>query len=128
MSWRILSGGLSADRLERCNWNQTEAAEYFRIPLSTLNQKIKRLNIEVRKRNRESEALPPPSLFAQNLESRRLRVGPKVSLQAEKSHFPAFVSRKVFKTLDFKEPEMEKPGDGRAVLALKLILSSVSSG
>jgi DNA-binding NtrC family response regulator len=42
-----------ADRLERCNWNQTEAAEYFRIPLSTLNQKIKRLNIEVRKRTRE---------------------------------------------------------------------------
>jgi DNA-binding NtrC family response regulator len=42
-----------ADRLERCNWNQTDAAEYFRIPLSTLNQKIKRLSIEVRKRNRE---------------------------------------------------------------------------
>jgi DNA-binding NtrC family response regulator len=42
-----------ADRLERCNWNQTEAAEYFRIPLSTLNQKIKRLNIEVKKRSRE---------------------------------------------------------------------------
>ncbi len=42
-----------ADRLERCNWNQTEAAEYFRIPLSTLNQKIKRLSIEVRRRHRE---------------------------------------------------------------------------
>lgn len=42
-----------ADRLERCNWNQTEAAEYFRIPLSTLNQKIKRLNVEVRRRHRE---------------------------------------------------------------------------
>ncbi len=42
-----------SDRLERCNWNQTEAAEYFRIPLSTLNQKIKRLTIEIRKRNRE---------------------------------------------------------------------------
>jgi len=42
-----------ADRLERCNWNQTEAAEYFRIPLSTLNQKIKRLSIEVKKRVRE---------------------------------------------------------------------------
>src|ERR1700742_1683752 len=39
-----------ADRLERCNWDQTDAAEYFRIPLSTLNQKIKGLNIEVRKR------------------------------------------------------------------------------
>src|ERR1700733_11125515 len=41
-----------SDRLERCHWNQTEAAEYFRIPLSTLNQKIKRLNVEIRKRNR----------------------------------------------------------------------------
>ncbi|MHB8301234.1 MAG: sigma-54-dependent transcriptional regulator [Acidobacteriaceae bacterium] len=38
------------DRLEHCNWNQTEAAEYFRVPLSTLNQKIKRLNIEIRKK------------------------------------------------------------------------------
>ncbi len=42
-----------ADRLERCHWNQTEAAEYFKIPLSTLNQKIKRLNVEVRKRTRD---------------------------------------------------------------------------
>ncbi len=42
-----------ADRLERCHWNQTEAAEYFRIPLSTLNQKIKRLNVEVKKRGRD---------------------------------------------------------------------------
>jgi DNA-binding NtrC family response regulator len=42
-----------SDRLERCNWNQTEAAEYFRIPLSTLNQKIKRLSVEVRRRHRE---------------------------------------------------------------------------
>ena len=42
-----------ADRLERCHWNQTEAAEYFRIPLSTLNQKIKRLNVEVKKRTRD---------------------------------------------------------------------------
>jgi DNA-binding NtrC family response regulator len=41
------------DRLERCNWNQTESAEYFRIPLSTLNQKIKRLNISLKKRSRE---------------------------------------------------------------------------
>ena len=42
-----------ADRLERCNWNQTEAAEYFRVPLSTLNQKIKRLNIVLKKRTRD---------------------------------------------------------------------------
>ncbi len=41
------------EKLERCNWNQTDAAEQFRIPLSTLNQKIKRLTIEIRKRNRE---------------------------------------------------------------------------
>ncbi|WP_263385326.1 sigma-54-dependent transcriptional regulator [Granulicella arctica] len=40
-----------ADRLERCHWNQTEAAEYFKIPLSTLNQKIKRLNVEIKKRS-----------------------------------------------------------------------------
>ena len=40
--------------LEKCGWNQTEAAERFRIPLSTLNQKIKRLSIEVRKRGREA--------------------------------------------------------------------------
>ena len=41
------------DMLEKCNWNQTDAAERFRIPLSTLNQKIKRLNIEIRKKGRE---------------------------------------------------------------------------
>jgi DNA-binding NtrC family response regulator len=39
--------------LEKCSWNQTEAAERFHIPLSTLNQKIKRLNIEIRKKGRE---------------------------------------------------------------------------
>jgi DNA-binding NtrC family response regulator len=42
-----------SDRLERCHWNQTEAAEYFKIPLSTLNQKIKRLNVEIKKRGRD---------------------------------------------------------------------------
>jgi len=41
------------DMLEKSGWNQTEAAEQFRIPLSTLNQKIKRLNIEIRKKGRE---------------------------------------------------------------------------
>jgi DNA-binding NtrC family response regulator len=39
------------DMLERTNWNQTEAAEHFQIPLSTLNQKIKRLGIETRRRS-----------------------------------------------------------------------------
>jgi len=36
--------------LETVNYSQTEAAEQLRIPLSTLNQKIKRLNIEVRRK------------------------------------------------------------------------------
>jgi DNA-binding NtrC family response regulator len=39
------------DMLEKCNWNQTEAAERFHVPLSTLNQKIKRLAIEIKKKN-----------------------------------------------------------------------------
>jgi transcriptional regulator with GAF, ATPase, and Fis domain len=38
--------------LEKCNWNQTEAAEHFKVPLSTLNQKIRRLNIEIKKKTR----------------------------------------------------------------------------
>lgn len=38
------------DMLERTSWNQTEAAEMFQIPLSTLNQKIKRLGIDPRRR------------------------------------------------------------------------------
>ena len=40
------------EMLEKCNWNQTEAAEHFKVPLSTLNQKIRRLNIEVKKKTR----------------------------------------------------------------------------
>jgi transcriptional regulator with PAS, ATPase and Fis domain len=42
-----------ADMLEKSNWNQTEAAERFHVPLSTLNQKIKRLNIELKRKSRE---------------------------------------------------------------------------
>src|SRR5690349_12885135 len=41
------------DMLEKCGWNQTETAERFHIPLSTLNQKIKRLSIEIKKKARE---------------------------------------------------------------------------
>jgi DNA-binding NtrC family response regulator len=41
------------DMLEKCGWNQTEAAERFHVPLSTLNQKIKRLSIEIKKKGRE---------------------------------------------------------------------------
>jgi DNA-binding NtrC family response regulator len=44
------------DMLEKCAWNQTDAAERFHIPLSTLNQKIKRLNIEIKKRARDQAA------------------------------------------------------------------------
>jgi DNA-binding NtrC family response regulator len=40
------------EMLGRTNWSQTDAAERFKIPLSTLNQKIKRLRIDV-KRHRE---------------------------------------------------------------------------
>jgi hypothetical protein len=37
--------------LERTGWNQTEASERFQVPLSTLNQKIKRLGIETRRKS-----------------------------------------------------------------------------
>jgi DNA-binding NtrC family response regulator len=42
-----------SDMLEKCNWNQTDAADRFRIPLSTLNQKIKRLSIEIKRKGRD---------------------------------------------------------------------------
>jgi DNA-binding NtrC family response regulator len=42
-----------SNMLEKCNWNQTDAAEQFRVPLSTLNQKIKRLSIDVKRKSRE---------------------------------------------------------------------------
>jgi DNA-binding NtrC family response regulator len=38
------------EKLESCDWSQTATAEAFHMPLSTLNQKIKRLNIEIPKR------------------------------------------------------------------------------
>src|SRR6201996_450064 len=38
------------EALEAVNYSQTEAAEALHIPLSTLNQKIKRLNIDVKRR------------------------------------------------------------------------------
>src|SRR6476646_3109796 len=41
---------LIVSMLAKCGWNQTDATERFHIPLSTLNQKIKRLNIEIRKK------------------------------------------------------------------------------
>jgi DNA-binding NtrC family response regulator len=38
------------EKLEACDWSQTATAEALHVPLSTLNQKIKRLSIEIRKR------------------------------------------------------------------------------
>ena len=49
------------DMLERTAWNQTEAAERFMIPLSTLNQKIKRLGIDVRRRGRGDDSFTAAS-------------------------------------------------------------------
>ena len=43
--------GVIMKKLEECNWSQTEAAEALHVPLSTLNQKIKRLNIQIRKKS-----------------------------------------------------------------------------
>jgi DNA-binding NtrC family response regulator len=39
------------EALEAANWSQTEAAEKLRIPLSTLNQKIKRLSVEIKRKS-----------------------------------------------------------------------------
>jgi transcriptional regulator with GAF, ATPase, and Fis domain len=41
---------LILETLEKCNWSQTEAAKRMNVALSTLNQKIQRLNIDVKKR------------------------------------------------------------------------------
>ena len=54
--------------LEQTGWNQTEAAERFQVPLSTLNQKIKRLGIEIRRR---TAGRGPGDPLAQPAESRR---------------------------------------------------------
>jgi DNA-binding NtrC family response regulator len=39
------------ERLEHCSGSQTDAAESLHVPLSTLNQKIKRLDIKIRKKS-----------------------------------------------------------------------------
>jgi DNA-binding NtrC family response regulator len=39
------------ETLETCNYSQTEAAQLLRIPLSTLNQKIKRLDIPIKRKS-----------------------------------------------------------------------------
>ena len=51
---------LILDMLEQTHGRQTEAAERFQVPLSTLNQKIKRLGIDIKKL-REPAAEEPPS-------------------------------------------------------------------
>jgi DNA-binding NtrC family response regulator len=44
------------ERLERFGWSQTAAAESFSVPLSTLNQKLKRLGIRTTRRKREKSS------------------------------------------------------------------------
>lgn len=46
------------EMLERCAWSQTDAADNFRIPLSTLNQKIKRHGIEIKKKRERANGVP----------------------------------------------------------------------
>ena len=49
---------LITQELEKSGWNQTECARRLRVALSTLNQKIQRLNIDVKKkRDRPREHL-----------------------------------------------------------------------
>jgi len=46
------------EMLEQTAWSQTEAADNFKIPLSTLNQKIKRHGIEIKKKRERPAAVP----------------------------------------------------------------------
>jgi hypothetical protein len=39
------------NRLEQSHWSQTDAAASLRVPLSTLNQKIKRLEIDIKRKS-----------------------------------------------------------------------------
>ena len=48
--WKSASAASSWTCWRSATGTKTEAADRFRVPLSTLNQKIKRLNIEIRKR------------------------------------------------------------------------------
>ncbi|MCU0227869.1 MAG: sigma-54 dependent transcriptional regulator [Bryobacterales bacterium] len=51
-----LERNIILEQLERNGWSQTDAAEKLHIPLSTLNQKIKRLNIEVKKKSEQAKS------------------------------------------------------------------------
>ncbi len=44
------------EHLEAAGWSQTDAAGTLHVPLSTLNQKIKRLSIEIRKKSESARA------------------------------------------------------------------------
>ncbi len=46
------------EMLEQTGWSQTEAADNFKIPLSTLNQKIKRHGIEIKKKRERPGGVP----------------------------------------------------------------------
>ena len=46
------------EMLEHSAWSQTEAADNFKIPLSTLNQKIKRHGIEIKKKRERPAGVP----------------------------------------------------------------------
>src|SRR6185295_1941178 len=46
------------EMLEHTSWSQTEAADSFKIPLSTLNQKIKRHGIEIKKKRERPTGVP----------------------------------------------------------------------
>ena len=46
------------EMLEQTGWSQTEAADNFKIPLSTLNQKIKRHGIEIKKKRERPTVVP----------------------------------------------------------------------
>ena len=47
------------EMLEQTGWSQTDAADNFKIPLSTLNQKIKRHGIEIKKKRERPAAGVP---------------------------------------------------------------------
>ena len=49
------------EMLEQTSWSQTEAADNFKIPLSTLNQKIKRHGIEIKKKRERPAGVPTTS-------------------------------------------------------------------
>ncbi|MBI2149429.1 MAG: sigma-54-dependent Fis family transcriptional regulator [Acidobacteria bacterium] len=46
------------EMLEQTGWSQTEAADNFKVPLSTLNQKIKRHGIEIKKKRERPTGVP----------------------------------------------------------------------